>query len=698
MRISGSDPGTPGLNLLGSMSKVGERQSNLIFVYPLLFDKLLSKKWEMILRDFQTAQFISQIKISNVLNITQAAVQGYGQTAGVPYLNPAEILNQALSNNGQAYQNALQAQLGAIQAQQFSSQNNNRLSNTEYAYKLQELRQFIKQQILTDPIYENLRPAFSIISMENSLIDVPLIIGTKTYKIDSSALYWILFVSLLHNNAQGLSLKNFAAIEDVIVNLPKQRFLEIVTSAGLAPPIVGAGNYDEYYNKLRRDTNISLKKALEDFKKVAVNLHDFEQDLGFSTSISSEAVQYTTVMDNSLAEKAEMRSKITALLNQTIVTSVFPMIQTINNLIVNPALETNYMARYKSLLGKILANTAPLVDSFINLYSNRFAEVNSQQDFLKSLESNCKSLQQIRSYDLLQRLEDIRLTFTNIRTDVNAGAGTNSNVINFAEELNRVASSLGAETQTLISMVSNFTGNNLIGNMYTNLSHSVKADILKYFTERNPPHFVPDVNNEQEDLGEPIVNTDDNGNFVGLASQFFRSIFQGANVNDLRRFLDNASGALSEVVSFLFFYSVFSYFCEFISVVKGKIELKAQDVIEFPNYTLVIPIEFVTTLYYALAAKNTADLLRNINNSRTTEELGAVNPVAPLHNFNLNETVIFRIISAITERLDVKNLVIIDSNKKEIYYKWCYSKRAIKLNESTLFNYIKSQSSITSAF
>lgn len=692
MRISGSDSGDSGLNLLGSMSKIGERQSNLIFVYPLLFDKVLSKKWEMVLRDFQTAQFISQIKISNVLNITQSAVQGYGQTAGVPYLNPAEVLNNSLSNNGQAYQNALQAQLTAVQAQQFSSQNTNRLSNTEYAYKLQELRQFIKQQILTDPIYENLRPAFSIISMENSLIDVPLIIGTKTYKIDSSALYWILFVSLLHNNAQGISLKNFAEIENVISQLPKQRFLDIVTSAGLAPQAIGKGDYDDNYNKLRSTTKSSLQKALDDFKKVAVSLPDFEADLGFNTSISADAVKYTTVMDTSIAEKAEMKSKITAVVNQTIVTSVFPMIQTINNLLVNPALETNYMARYKKLLNEILTITNPLVDSFINLYSNRFAQNVSQEAFLKSLESNCKSLQQIRSYDLLQRLENIRLTFTAVRSDVNRGAGTNSYVIDFAEELTRVASSLGAETQTLISMVENFTGNSQIKNMYNDLTASVKSNILKYYTEGNPADYNQTPDENREDLGQPIVSD------AGGMSRFFASIFNGATQNDLNRFLDNSAGTLAEVVSFLFFYSTFSYFCEFISVVKSKIELKSRDVIEFPNYTLVIPIEFVTTLYYALAAKNTADLLSSINNSRNGEDFAAANNTASLHNFNLNETVIFRIISAISDRLDVKNLVIVDSDKKEIYYKWCYSKQAKKLNESTLFNYIKSQSNITSAF
>ena len=686
MRISGSDPNTPGLNLLGSMSKVGERQSNLIFVYPLLFDRYLMKRWEMILRDFLTAQFISQIKISNVLNITQSAVQGYGTQAGVPYLNPAEILNQALSNNNPEYTNVLQSQLNAIQAQQFNNTNQNKISNTEYAYKLQELRQFIKQQVLTDPIYDGLRPAFSIISMENSLLDVPLIVGTKSYKIDSSALYWILFVSLLNN--RDLTLRTFSDIEALLNNLPKNRFLEIITSAGLAPPITGAGNYDAVYNQLRTDTNASVKRALNTFKTVAVSLNDFENDIGFSISISSEAVQYTNVMERSLAERAEMQSKINALLNQTIVTSIFPVIQTINNLIVNPALETNYMERYKRLLAKILDKVNPLVNDFIGLYSNRFSQVDTQQAFMKSLESNCKSLQQIKSYDLLARLDDIRIRFTTIRDDVALGQGTNSKVVDFAEELTRVASSLGAESQTLVKMVENFTGNTQINSIYKDLTQTIQRFIMEYYSETNPDTFNP---NRDTDLGQPIIANNDNQEI----SAFFRSIFAGANRNDLLRFLTNSAQALAETTSFLFFYSTFSYFCEFISIIKSKIEIKSKDVIEFPNYTLVIPIEFVKTLYYALAAKNTNDLLKSMNSSNQGEEFNAptINP-----NFKLSETEIFRIVSAIIDRLGVKNIVIVDSEKKEIYYQWTYLKRPIKLNETTLLNYIKSQSNITAAF
>jgi len=678
MRISGSDQNVPGLNLLGNMSKIGKRHSNLIFVYPLLFDKYLFKRWDGILRDFLTAQFISQIKISNVLNITQSAVQGYGQTAGMPYLNPAEILNQALSNNNsEVYSAALQTQLNAIQAQQFNSQNQNRVSNTEYAYKLQEFRQFIKHQVLTDPIYDGLRPAFSIISMENSLLDVPLIVGTKSYKIDSSALYWILFISLLNNS--GLTLNSFYKIEELINNLPKGAFIELISSANLVPPVSGTTNVDTVYNQLRQDTNVSLRRALETFKKVATTLNDFESDIGFSTSISAEAVQYSNVLSTSIAEQAEMKSKITGLLNQTIVTSVFPVLQTINNLIVNPALETNYMERYRLLLSEILNTINPLVDNIAGLYSNRFGNTETQTDFLKSLESNCKSLQQLNSFNLLSKLNEIQLKFTSIRRDVETNAGTNSNVHDFAEDLIRVASSLTAQTQTLLTMISNFTGDTQINRVYSNFTDRVRVLLFEYYT------------GSSNNLGAPIVDVT-----TDYTSSFFASIFRGTNKRDLIRFVQNSTQALSEVISFLVFYSTISYFCEFISVIKSKIEIKSKDVIEFPNYTLVIPIEFVTTLYYALAARNVSSLLKSMNTATNTTDFN--NTALPTNTFKLSETEIFRIVSAIVDRIGVKNIIIIDSNKKEIYYKWAYSKRPLKLNESTLSNYIKSQANITSAF
>lgn len=677
MQISGNPNSIPSLNLVGDMSSIKNRRSNLIFVYPLLFDKTLIAKWEGLIRDFQTAQFISQIKISNVLNITQSAVQGYGQSAGSNYINPAEILNNALSNsNSDTYSNALQQQLNKVQSEQFSKMQRSSYtpSSTEYLYKINEYRSFIKQQIQTDPLYSNLRPAFSIITVENNLIDVPLIIGTKTLKIDTGALYWILFVAL-SNNETGLS--NISKTLDTIDKIPKGKYLELLYGANIirGVPPKDETAIDKMYNTLRRESNAALSKAIRDFNTVTGSLSNFEKEIGFGTSIDDSSASYTKVMADNIAQTADMKTKVATLINQSIISTVFPAIQTINNLVVNPAMEVDYNSRYGKLLSIISGEIGTQATTIVDLFSSKLSNSQSQSDYIDVIKSNCNALHSMNSFKLLDDLNRSRLKFSQIRTDANS---SNLKVIDFAEELNTVASALHTQAYSLRSMIHNITdgaistaANMDIHSVNDNLITTLESHIRNYFYDSN----ATDTN---------IVDLGDNP--AASISRLFSSLFKNASINDLRKFMDNSIRSLARIVNFLFLYSTVSYFCEMINIVSTKIEIAKKDVVKFPNYTLVIPIEYVTTLYYALAARNTVEAIRNMEGERK------------FTNFRITETEIMRIIDAIIDRLNVSNIVIIDSNKKEIYYRWSYLKRTIKLNESTLNSYIRSQSNITSAF
>lgn len=680
MQISGNPNSIPSLNLLGDMSSIKNRRSNLIFVYPLLFDKTLIPKWEVLIRDFQTAQFISQIKISNVLNITQSAVQGYGQNAGSNYINPAEILNNALSNSGsETYSNALQQQLNRVQAEQFSKMQRQSYtpSSTEYLYKLNEFRSFIKHQIQTDPLYSNLRPAFSIITVENNLIDVPLIIGTKTLKIDTGALYWILFVAL-SNNDTGLN--NISRTLDIIDKIPKGKYLELLYGANIirGVPPKDETSIDKAYNSIRRESNAALSKAIRDFNTVTSSLSNFEKEIGFGTSIDDSSASYTKVMADSIAQTADMKIKVATLINQSIISTVFPAIQTINNLVVNPAMEIDYNTRYSKLLSNISAEISNQATTIVDLFSSKLSNTQTQSDYIDVIKSNCNALHSMNSFKLLDDLNRSRLKFSQIRTDANTPNPSNLKVIDFAEELNTVASALHTQAYSLRSMIHNITdgaistaANMDIHSVNDNLIITLESHIRNYFYDSN----ATDAN--IVDLGN---------NPAAPISRLFSSLFRNASINDLRKFMDNSIRSLARIVNFLFLYSTVSYFCEMINIVSTKIEIAKKDVVKFPNYTLVIPIEYVTTLYYALAARNTVEAIRDMEGERK------------FSNFRITETEIMRIIDAIIDRLNVSNIVIIDSNKKEIYYRWSYLKRTIKLNESTLNSYIRSQSNITAAF
>lgn len=682
MRISGTT-GPPALNLVGGLSSIKERKSNLIFVYPILFDKTLVKYWEPIIRDFQTAQFISQIKVSNILNITQKSITGYGNQSSANTINPAEVLNDALSNNNYAYHSAMRQRVDQINATQ--SNISSAPSSSEYAFKLNEFRSFIKQQVLTDPIYANLRPAFSLITLEKNLIDIPLIAGTKTYKIDTGALYWILFVALSNNETNFENAVQLNRILDSISRIPKNQYVELLYSSDVirTPSIKDPTKLDRVYSSLRRESDQALQKAIRDFKTITT-LNDFEADIGFGTSLSSKSAVFSDIFSSSIAEKAEMKSKITALSNQLIINSLFPVIQSVNNMIVNPAIEINFTIRYKKLIDNLSNYSSANADTLLNFIINKIvdretnSELNAQDKFIVAIKNSCESLKSVRAADSLSKLNSLRLKYTHLRDA--AMRNSHDSVVNFAEDLTNISAQLTASTNTIINMLENVTDQPI-----SQVSDGFIRTTSNYFRM----YFGPDRDDYNHAIFDVSLSDADPNSAV---SDLFRNIFGGNfRRNHATKFIESVISSLAAIANFIFFYSTYSYICEFINIVSVKYEVKAQDAIEFPNYTLVIPIEYVETLYYALAAKNISDSIRNLSNPSHT-------PNSSLNRFKLSETVTVRLIDAIIERLNVKNLIVVDSNKKEIYYRWCFLKRTLKLNESTLRAYVKSQSNITSSF
>lgn len=675
MKIS-SSTFLPSNELLGRMSSIKDRKSNLIFIYPLMFEQDLLKNWGNLVRDFQTAQFIAQIKISNILNITSSAVQGFGVSAETDYINPAEILNRSLHSNYR-YDSTLRASADAAQvkAAAEAQKNFNRPSKSEYAYKINEFRSFIKNQILSDPLYTNLRPSFSLITIEENLVEIPLIVGTRTYKISSSPLYWILFI-LLSNN---MKISQIRTVGDYVTRIPKNRFLSLARDANIIParPLKTDTNIDKAYNALIRDTQSTMRKAIENIEKVT-RLDDFEADIGFSTSISDTGAIFSNVITDSQVESNEMRAKTLATINQLIVGTIFPIIQTTNNLIVNPAVSVDFNARYTTLLNSLNTELPPRASTLLDFFSAKLRNLKTQDDFIKIIKNNCSALNQLNGTNYIDSLNRIRIRYSEVRDDVRSR--NNTRVVNFAEEVTTVASSLNALSASMTGMLSQLTGENI--DQFNQNSVDIFSRLFHTFFTSVDTYQVQDPA-----TGNMVTYTASIYDFADAApiSRLFSAIFDNISKNQMNVFMRNIILSLAQITNFIFLYTSFSYVCEFLNIVSSKVQIKAKDVIEFPNYTLVIPMDYVRTLYFALAARNVSDYLNNTNDES-------------LRTFKLTEANLTRIADAIINRLEVPNIVIIDEKTNDIYYRWSFSRRTLNINKSTMINYIKSQSNITSAF
>ncbi len=158
MQISGSHS----LSSLRQPSSMmgGQQGQRLVFLYPMIFDSSLSNYMDDI-RDFLSVDFMTEIKISNVLNITSKATQIGTIGTGNRSLNPAQEVRKSLHYS---------FDLPGTDNNQYVDQ----ISAAAYQEKLNSFLNFIRNQLQYDPRYQKLRPMISNITLQENLINIPL--------------------------------------------------------------------------------------------------------------------------------------------------------------------------------------------------------------------------------------------------------------------------------------------------------------------------------------------------------------------------------------------------------------------------------------------------------------------------------------------------------------------------------------------
>jgi hypothetical protein len=114
--------------------------------------------------------------------------------------------------------------------------------------------------------------------------------------------------------------------------------------------------------------------------------------------------------------------------------------------------------------------------------------------------------------------------------------------------------------------------------------------------------------------------------------------------------------------------------CSFMEYIDVEVETVSNDALDLPNYTLVIPVETVAMMHAAAISKSWRDLVSGGNKQNT----------------NLTDNYIKGIIKFVNKILDIPNLIVIDSKKGHVYYKFQYMSQVNKTNIKTFETYVKS--------
>jgi len=607
----------------------------LIFIYPFMISSSLDKYSEL-LRNFMLVQYLAQIKISNALHVTSSIAKNTGKTnrSGT---NPAESLYN---------------DLGIGRMPQMATEPEPVADKFEQQAQIDKFREMLVHMVKTEPRFAELDPTITTITMDN-LLTIPIIAASKKFKFAEDILYWVLFAAagqkIRLDNVNGIS-----RVETVLRHIPKENFMEL-----LDPTLASRAEADKhsedahharlmasgesgalrYYNSMRD----KLGKALGLFRTV-LNIDDWNTETGinstYDTSISASSISTLgsnqTVLSNSSALFASLISNYVMHLLQSVIHAVVSDVEIDVARIISEA-SSSIISESNSI------NSGLLMGMMAGIQTQ---QVGSSDVLFKQLEQQCKANSQINISQILNNLQSVRFSIS----------GSSGDLGSFAEMMVDAS----AKSTPLFEMLVGFIDNASAGNTANITGSNINTKDL--------------LDNYGKTINKILNKAFITAKIPTTSARF--GVLTGRN--NPAKFIETTISAMTEIIKFLSVYTFYSYFCEYTGELAAEVEVKRQDVMDFPNYCLTVPIEIMKTIYGALSADNFKRLLEDPKESITDFE--------DITTQNLN-----KVVQVIGDRLGVRNIIVVDDKAKVVYYKWMFSKQVQRINLGTLKSYVSSQ-------
>jgi hypothetical protein len=646
-------------------------KDSLVFTYPVIIDDKL-KAYTDTIRDFLAIQFITQIKISNTLDLQVAASKANRIQADDRYINPAEELAKNLGSLSRDYSNYYDH---PKQVSQYAPND-----KYEYQNKINQLRGFIQDQIKNNPAYKPLNPIVSTITIEN-LLDIPLVVGTKQYFVSSSVLFWMLFISAGYSPEKEANplrldkLNSLAKIKRVMNLVNVNDYMKFFGSSEIERK--KSEEYDDRQpshrvHKLLSDTESELDITMKYFDRV-LDPKKWENEVGIYSN-DSLTVQIGNTLPKLIVIRKSIIDKCNALFGGLMADKVAPLfISVANALVSNDELDVSAIISKK--LEDISSTTSALFEQlFDGIISGTVNEEDTEAvDRLQAkLDTNsniCKVLPTIPVENILRDLRQAYFGLT--KTNTNEFAS-------FVEKVVKVSAQASASVNILEKFVFRLASDDAsrLKDIFKRYKKAVEKHI---YYERMNPNDLGEGFGLLDNFTREVIQRDANNKPIQVADQptfgnRIRMLLGGNNPQE--ELLRNLGSALSNLIYFISLYCFLAYVCEYFKTLVEKLEIQKRDSLEFPNYCLVIRASVVEKLYTSLAAlsfqkqKTTYNAKLNSRGKAEEDQEQIKNALAP---FKLNEKHMMNMVRLINERLCVPNLIVIDEKSKSVYYKFMFN-------------------------
>ncbi|MFW6247162.1 MAG: hypothetical protein ACOC22_03270 [bacterium] len=645
-----------------SPKEILDQQFKLIFIYPLLTDQSVARYQENI-RDFISTSMLKEIFISNALNVLSTATK----------INPlVDEKGKEVDTYDPIQKIKFSSEDDGFQIDQSKMQYSSGQATEEIRRRVQEKSAVIQKALGADPKLSAYRPYLSMITMDN-MIDIPVIVGTKGFTVDTQTLMFLFIIAI--SSKQNLRFDDQNDLDKMFQILKKVKPSD---AHNLLNNILTATESNKgIFNRIR-ETLSSTKEMIPRFKKTQTDTDDYKipenQSEKFLELAQSKADQTKLFFDFVLNKDAYKRQfGIDTSFGQT--KGALARVESDINNVFN-SFETSYiqtMSLYGDLALTSFIHMLYPVESGIDLTELRNKRINSE--FLSSIsqfihdtirETFENELTTLNAEQADKRLKELNhlcskvfdnsdKTLRNTTKDLRSVALDNINfndndVSDFINEMEKSKNKAAKQSKQIMKSL-----NILLGQNANNIEQKVHQQISRLLTNITQDFSMYDPDHEMRPL-----------------SRFY----EGPNVREFSKQMQTGIGSY---LVFLFLYNLQIAICQFVDAVKVEVETEKDSVVDFPNYTLVVPAETIMAVSSAFAAKSFEDFTRTKN----------VNTQMLTLMRRIKDNDLKGIVGFLANKLKIPNLIVIDEKRGRMYYNLMHQTTTQTINIRTLDTYIK---------
>jgi hypothetical protein len=703
MNITGYGQYSKGVAGARDPKKLMNSQLKLIFIYPILIaDKIKVQStppFEQLIRDFISVTFLSDLFIENAFTIIGTANQ----------IRPLWDERQQSVDPTSGILRTLAAQQGISSAGYGTASPN---YNVDAAYagvlqqKITQKTAVIQQLIKTDPKLAKFRPYIETITMGN-MIEVPVIVGTSSFQVDTLTLMWVLIASI------GLNLSldsetNIDAVFKELESLDEKKYWRLLNNLITDPTVRqnlgswfqrGVIGISRGVERVTRRFNIlpSLQHAASNKRFKIQSQIDNEEELKTQqqfiplylnrTDLDNTKTYFKFVLNRTSAERrfgldatdertSRVRVQEASLGSQSI---------RYRNFLINSF--TDIMGTTGTIWLLSIGNLISISSSGLNVVNVKKEKIDDElfdniTDIVGKLFANIdKSFRQENIKEKIESLKDLCAidsveVVENISrwagdTSISVGSFNNSTYLHFVdmfEKASGVSKSLSVRLEKQLQTVvadtySREFNSNLI--VVKNLINQVVKNFIKEFVDEEDQ--TPDSEFTLENLGIADRN------------------------KILRQVIPAFHDGIVDILYFLFLAKFQEVLCKFILIADVEIEKSVNEVTSWPNYTLVLPVEIVVALHAAIMGKSWKHMLSGGQIGRSLQPNSTPLTKKQVNMPDVSATYIKSIVKFIANRLNVPNLIVVDSKRGEVHYQLMNQTDVNKSRIQTLATFVQSK-------